>query len=262
MCHYTHLTPFEREKIFFFLVGGKSITEIAHLLSQSKSTISRELHRNAAPAKHSMPCTSLWLRRPATGGAEPLVWPHKRLENASLRSFVQICILQYHWSPEEIVGRVQLEHGCRIISVSTIYRAVRAGLLNPTGTSAKFVLRRLRHHGKRRHKKGTEERRGKFVISHLIEERPASAEKRTVRGHWKADTCPFYFPAPHHPWERGTNENTNGLLREFFPKGTDITDTPEDYIQRKFHELNLRPRKHLGYKTPYEVYFSKVLHLA
>ena len=72
----------------------------------------------------------------------------------------------------------------------------------------------------------------------------------------------FYFPAPHHPWERGTNENTNGLLREFFPKGEDITDTPEDYIQRKYHELNLRPRKCLGYKTPYEVYFSKVLHLA
>ena len=46
---------------------------------------------------------------------------------------------------------------------------------------------------------------------------------------------------PHHPWERGTNENTNGLLREFFPKGKDITDTPEDYIQRKYHELNLRP---------------------
>ena len=72
----------------------------------------------------------------------------------------------------------------------------------------------------------------------------------------------FYFPAPHHPWERGSNENTNGLLQEFFPKGKDITDTPEDYIQRKYHELNLRPRKCLGYKTPYEVYFSKVLHLA
>ena len=72
----------------------------------------------------------------------------------------------------------------------------------------------------------------------------------------------FYFPAPHHPWERGTNENTNGLLREFFPKGKDITDTPEDYIQRKYHELNLYPRECLGYKTPYEVYFSKVFHLA
>ncbi|WP_455565456.1 IS30 family transposase [Mitsuokella jalaludinii] len=72
----------------------------------------------------------------------------------------------------------------------------------------------------------------------------------------------FYFPAPHHPWKRGTNEKNNGLLREFFLKGKDITDTPEDYIQRKYHELNLRPRKCLGYKTPYKVYFSKVLHLA
>lgn len=72
----------------------------------------------------------------------------------------------------------------------------------------------------------------------------------------------FYFPAPHHPWERGTNENTNGLLQEFFPKGKDITELPEDYIQRKYHELNMRPRKCLGYKTPYEVYFSKMLHLA
>ena len=54
MCHYTHLTPFEREKILFFLAEGKSITEIAHLLNRSKSTISRELRRNAAPAGQPM----------------------------------------------------------------------------------------------------------------------------------------------------------------------------------------------------------------
>ena len=54
MCHYTHLTPFEREKILFFLAEGKSITEIAHLLERSKSTISRELRRNAAPADQPM----------------------------------------------------------------------------------------------------------------------------------------------------------------------------------------------------------------
>ncbi|WP_302610703.1 IS30 family transposase [uncultured Mitsuokella sp.] len=58
----------------------------------------------------------------------------------------------------------------------------------PPGASAKFVLRKLRHHGKRRHKKGNEEHRGKFVISHPIEERPASAANRSVRGHWEADT--------------------------------------------------------------------------
>ena len=60
----------------------------------------------------------------------------------------------------------------------------------------------------------------------------------------------------------GPMKTPMAFLREFFPKGKDITDTPEDYIQRKYHELNLRPRKCLGYKTPYEVYFSKVLHLA
>ena len=285
MCHYTHLTPFEREKILFFLAEGKSITEIAHLLKRSKSTISREFRRNVAPACQycSLTAQALYKQR------REACHPHKRLEYAHLHSYIPICILEYHWSPEEIVGRIQLEHGRRLVSVPTIYRAIHAGLLNPPGASAKFVLRKLQHHGKRRHKKGNDEHRGKFVISHPIEERPASAANRSVRGHWEADTVvgkqgkaclvtkefskhaplkkelkrvTFYFPAPHHPWERGTNENTNGLLREFFPKGKDITDTPEDYIQRKYHELNLRPRKCLGYKTPYEVYFSKVLHLA
>ena len=75
-----------------------------------------------------------------------------------------------------------------MISVTTIYRAIHSGILNPDGTSPKYVLRKLRHHGKRRHKKGTKECRGKFVISHAIEERPASAENRSICGHWEADT--------------------------------------------------------------------------
>lgn len=66
-------------------------------------------------------------------------------------------------------------------SASRPSTAIHAGLLNPSGASAKFVLRKLRHHGKRRHKKGSEERRGKFVISHPIENRPASAANRSVR---------------------------------------------------------------------------------
>lgn len=72
---------------------------------------------------------------------------------------------------------------------------------------------------------------------------------------------PFYFPLPHHPWQRGTNENTNGLLREYFPKGVDISGFTNEDIQRKFDELNKRPRKCLGYKTPFEIFFSKSLHL-
>ena len=142
MCHYTHLTPFEREKILFFLAEGKSITEIAHLLNRSKSTISRELLRNAAPADQPMsycPLTAQALYKQRRKACRP----HKRLEYAPLHFYIQICILAYHWSPEEIVGRIQLEHGCRLVSVPTIYRAIHAGLLNPPGASAKFLLRKL-----------------------------------------------------------------------------------------------------------------------
>lgn len=70
----------------------------------------------------------------------------------------------------------------------------------------------------------------------------------------------FYFPFPHHPWQRGTNENTNGLLREYFPKTVDINQS-DSYVEAKMKEINLRPRKCLNWKTPYEVYHSVELHL-
>ena len=72
----------------------------------------------------------------------------------------------------------------------------------------------------------------------------------------------FYFAPAHQPWHRGTNENTNGLLREYFPKGFDFNNVSEEELQRVVEQLNRRPRKCLGYRTPAEVYFSTMLHLA
>lgn len=63
-----------------------------------------------------------------------------------------------------------------------------------------------------------------------------------------------YFAHPGSPWERGTNENTNGLIRQYFPKGTDFSTVSRADIKRVQHELNDRPRKVLGWRKPNEVF--------
>jgi len=63
-----------------------------------------------------------------------------------------------------------------------------------------------------------------------------------------------YFAHPHAPWERGTNENTNGLIREYFPRGTDFGKITKADVDRMTRSMNNRPRRCLGYQTPHEVF--------
>ena len=73
--------------------------------------------------------------------------------------------------------------------------------------------------------------------------------------------CKVYFADPHAPWQRGTNENFNGLLRQFFPKRTSFAEVTQKDVEAVMELLNRRPRKSLRWKTPEEVFFHKVLHL-
>lgn len=71
----------------------------------------------------------------------------------------------------------------------------------------------------------------------------------------------LYFCDPHSPWQRGTNENSNGLLREYIPKGYNMDFLTSEHLASAVDKLNLRPRKCLGWRTPFEVFFCKLLHL-
>ena len=72
----------------------------------------------------------------------------------------------------------------------------------------------------------------------------------------KALGADFYFAHPYHAWERGTNENTNGLIRQYFPKGMDFSNITDGEIDLVMERLNNRPRKILGFRTPNQVFYE------
>lgn len=85
-------------------------------------------------------------------------------------------------------------------------------------------------------------------------------KEMSAHAQFKVETgIPVFFADPQAPWQRGTNENTNGLLRQFFPKGTDLSRWSAEEIEAVAHALNTRPRKTLGWRTPAEAFNDHLL---
>ena len=79
------------------------------------------------------------------------------------------------------------------------------------------------------------------------------AHHQQIAQNLKAD---YYFAHPYHSWERGLNENTNGLVRQYFPKKSEFSKITDGQVKKVEERLNNRPRKTLGYRTPNEVFFK------
>lgn len=71
----------------------------------------------------------------------------------------------------------------------------------------------------------------------------------------------FYFADPYCAWQRGTNENSNGLLREYYPKKTDLAKITEEHLKNTLYKMNSRPRKCLEFNTPFEIFLYEMNHL-
>lgn len=148
-----------------------------------------------------------------------------------------------HWEGDLIVGKER-----KSALGTLVERTTRTTLLVPLAAKDAFSVRRAFSQAFRRipagFKKSLTYDRGSEMAQHTL------FTKETRIG--------VYFADPYSPWQRGTNENTNGLIRQYFPKGTDFNVMPASAIKEAEQRLNARPRKALGYYTPSEKLYELV----
>ncbi|MGF1770295.1 IS30 family transposase [Enterovibrio makurazakiensis] len=315
--NYQQITENERYMLSVLRKQGCTVASIAKLLGRHRSTIYREVQRNAC-----------WVTdgayRPSKAQRRTVARRRRSRRNTQMTEAIYALVRHYlrlDWSPEQIVGHLNRK-GLHYISHESIYQYIwrdkaKGGLL----------WQHLRCAPKQRRKRySAYDSRGRIAAKKHISERPHDVENRNSQGHWEIDTVmgkgslhclvtlverktgytvighlnnkttrelnrrvimmlkshlvktitadngtefhqysvleaalktTFYFATPYHSWERGTNENTNGLIRQYFPKGTSLELVTQAECNQVAKKLNTRPRKRLAFKTPEECYVPK-----
>jgi IS30 family transposase len=308
------LTESDRAVLAQLLELKVSKQEIARRLRKHRSTIYRELDRNAGPIGY--------IAEEAQSRADVRRWVNRRrkMRDSQVRQYV--CQrLQRYWSPDQIAGRSRRDfrrQRAQQISRQTIYNWIRE-----QPKSERDAWRAcLRFGQRRRHRR---QDAGRLPNAVRIDGRPVIVALRRRYGDWEGDTIvgrghaggllslverksgftllariadrraatvrsaaetrlmglpdglrrtttfdngkefaeheqlsaatgmAIYFAQPYAAWQRGTNENTNGLVRQYVPKGTDLKASSHRAVAAIETSLNDRPRRRLGYRTPREV---------
>ena len=312
--NYEQLNAKERSVLAALRTVGLSQAEIARQMGRHRSTVGRELKRNAAP--HD----GRYRAERAHQRAHARRYRSRRNRQFGREEMGRVeALLKEEWSPEQVSGHLA-RTGELAISHETIYRHVWRDL--KAGGSLHLHLRCARKQRRKRY--GRYDSRGRLAGKRMIGERPAAVERRSRTCHWEIDTMmgeslgessdciltlverksgyvligklsartaaeanrallelmarhpgrvatitadngtefhwygqiealrpvKFYFATPHHSWERGTNENTNGLIRQYLPKGESMKGVTQEECDAIANHLNNRPRKRHGYKTP------------
>jgi len=313
---YHQITPDERYRLSALRVQGLSNTQIAKAMGRHRSTIWREVRRNAA--------WDGWYKvREANQHASG-----RRMRSRSHPHFTPAQLdrvwglIRLRWSPEQVSGTLR-QSGELSISHETIYRHIWADMKH--GGDLHSHLRCAIKQRRKRYR--SYDSRGRLAGKTMIQDRPRHIGLRRRVGHWEIDTVlgkgsrhcivslverksgylqiaklkarnveqttagtiqligrhpdlcksitadngtefhgyadieqatgvKFYFATPHHAWERGTNENTNGLIRQYLPKNTSMARLTQKECDQIAKALNTRPRKRHGYKTPEQVFFQ------
>lgn len=314
-----HLTLEQRYEIAALRKSGSSISQIAVQIGKHKSTISREINRNADGRNGAYKADLAQRKTQQRHKHKP--------KKIRLTADVEATILYYltqEFSPEQIKGRCDLE-GKDMVSIERIYQYIWADK-RKQGDLYKYLRTKGKKYAKRGHLKGS---RGQISNRTSIEQRPEIVDRKERfgdleidliigKGHhqalltindrvtgllfmdkvltkqaeeieaktiellkdWKpfiitmtsdngkefarhqgiaqALNIDFYFAHPYHSWERGANENLNGLVRQYFPKHMDFSSIDQTQIERVIDNLNNRPRKRFGFLSPNEMIKHKL----
>lgn len=311
-----HLSLSDRYHIYYNHARGVCIRQIAQDLGRHRSTIYKELKRNAGKRSYRPEQA----HRLATARQTNTNTNNQRRIAPVVERAVRRLLIWFQWSPEQISGWLATK-GYDTVSHEWIYQMVWAD--KKRGGD---LYTHLRHRGKKYNKRAhANKRRGVIPNKRDITERPVIVEEKSRIGDFELDTviganhkgalvtivdrhskltkiipikhktkdltrqaihqalfalkthvhtltsdngtefadhqkiarmlkADFFFAKPYHSWERGLNEHTNGLIRQYFPKGTNFHALNNNDIKHVEKLLNNRPRKILNYKTPNQVW--------